>query len=206
MFLISKPDRAFIDEFLSSAALQPFSYPETGATKGDEGPPRGYADSDHNRIVIGNGDADWERAKQAVREWKMFDLGWAGICWPDTPIVEGENVAMMANHLGIWSLNAARIVYTFDEPSRFGFAYGTLADHVECGEERFSVEFGPKTSEVWYDLYSFSRPRHILAQIGYPYARYLQKQFVADSKRAMLRAVQARARAIRETSNVKTGS
>jgi uncharacterized protein (UPF0548 family) len=96
---------------------------------------------------------------------------------------------MMASHLGIWSLNAARIVYTFDEPHRFGFAYGTLNDHVECGEERFSVELNPDSGEICYDLYSFSRPRHPLARIGYPYARYLQKQFVADSKEAMVRAV-----------------
>ena len=186
MFLVSKPDRSSIDRFLASAVDMAYSYPEKGATTGE--PPAGYRNSDHNRVMIGQGEADWERAKRAVRRWKMFDLGWCSICWPDTPIEEGRNVAMMANHLGIWSLNAARIVYTFDEPNRFGFAYGTLADHVECGEERFSVELDPETHEVWYDLYSFSRPRHILAQIGYPYARYLQKSFVEDSKKAMVRA------------------
>src|SRR5215204_4681473 len=188
MFLFSKPSRTGIDHFLFDAASDTFSYPEIGATLNLERPP-GYADSDHNRIVIGQGDVDWERAKQAVRGWKMFDLGWCSICWPDTPIEEGRNVAMMASHMGIWSLNAARIVYTFDEPNRFGFAYGTLTNHVECGEERFSVELDPQTGEVWYDLYSFSRPRHPLARLGYPYARYLQKQFVIDSKLAMVRAI-----------------
>jgi uncharacterized protein (UPF0548 family) len=192
MFQISKPTRAEIDAFLSKAAADAFSYPEIEATLGD--PPGGYADSDHNRVLIGNGDADWGRAKQAVRDWKMFDLGWADICWPDTPIEKGRNVAMMASHLGIYSLNAARIVYTLDEPDRFGFAYGTLTNHVECGEERFSVELDPETGDIHYDLYSFSRPRHFLARLGYPYARYLQKQFVADSKRAMVRACQNRER------------
>ncbi|NOT47173.1 MAG: DUF1990 domain-containing protein [Acidobacteria bacterium] len=189
MFCISKPDRAFIDEFLSSAVEQQFSYPDVGATKGD--PPMGYSDSDHNRIVIGKGFEDWEKAKQAVREWKMFDLGWCGICWPDTPIEADRNVAMIANHMGFYSLNGARIVYIFDEPDKFGFAYGTLTDHVEFGEERFAVERDLNTGEVFYDLYSFSRPRHILAQLGYPYARYLQKSFVADSKAAMRRAVRS---------------
>ena len=188
MFLFSKPSRSEIDQFLSRTASDTFSYSQLGATK-DAEPPPDYADNDHNRILIGQGNADWELAKQAVREWKMFDLGWASICWPDTPIEEGRNVAMMASHLGIWSLNACRIVYTFDEPHRFGFAYGTLNNHVECGEERFSVERDPKTGEVWYDLYSFSRPRHPLARLGYPYARYLQKYFVEGSKLAMVRAV-----------------
>lgn len=188
MFLLSKPSRTQIDAFLDASAGDELSYTEVGATL-DAGTPAGYADNDHNRVLIGSGDNDWEKAKQAVRDWKMFDLGWCSICWPDTPIEEGRNVAMMASHMGIWSLNAARIIYTFDEPGRFGFAYGTLRDHVECGEERFSVELDPATGDIHYDLYSFSRPRHPLARLGYPYARYLQKNFVADSKKAMQRAV-----------------
>jgi uncharacterized protein (UPF0548 family) len=187
MFLFSKPGRERIDAFLDSASRMPHSYPHVGATKAE--PPGGYLHYDHNRVAIGQGDEDWERAKQAVRDWKMFDLGWCGICWPDTPIEEGRNVAMMASHLGIWSLNACRIVYTFDEPHRFGFAYGTLADHAESGEERFTVERDERTGQVHYDLYAFSRPRQLLTLLGYPYARYLQKQFVADSKKSMQRAV-----------------
>lgn len=187
MFLFSKPSRERINEFLASASRQGYSYPDVGATKGD--PPGGYLHRDHNRIAIGKGDEAWEKAKQAVRDWKMFDLGWCGICWPDTPIEEGRNVAMMAEHLGTWSLNACRIVYTFDEPHRFGFAYGTLTDHAESGEERFMVDRDDHTGEVFYDLYSFSRPSQFLAILGYPYARYLQKQFVADSKQSMLRSV-----------------
>lgn len=187
MFYFSKPDKGQIDEFLDSAARMSFSYPDIGATRGEL--PGGYSYYDHNRILIGNGDRAWEHARQAVRGWKMFDLGWCGICWPDTPIEEGRSVAMMARHLGFYSLNAARIVYTIDEPNRFGFTYGTLADHAESGEERFMVELDGTTGEVFYDLYSFSRPTHPLARLGSPYARYLQKQFVADSKQAMLNEV-----------------
>ena len=188
MFLFQRPDRDQIDKFLAEASRQDYSYPDAGATR-DTPLPGGYLHQDHNRSLIGQGDKDWERAKQAVRDWKMFDLGWAGICWPDTPIEEGRNVAMMATHLGIWSLNACRIVYTIDEPHRFGFTYGTLADHAEAGEERFMVELDDRTGQVHYDLFSFSRPRHPLAILGYPYARYLQTQFIADSKLAMKRAV-----------------
>ncbi len=186
MFLLSKPDRETIDKFLDSASRQQHSYPDVGATKGD--PPKGYLHYDHNRIEIGSGVEDWDRARQAVRDWKMFDIGWCGICWPDTPIEQGRNVAMMASHLGVWSLNACRIVYTFDEPDRFGFIYGTLTDHAESGEERFMVE-RDEAGTIFYDLYAFSRPSQLLAILGYPYARYLQTHFVADSKKAMLRAV-----------------
>ena len=184
MFLFSKPDREQIDEFLDSAYRQQYSYADVGATRSDDRP-SGYLHHDRNRVQIGQGDEHWERAKQAVRDWKMFDLGWCGICWPETPIEEGRNVAMMASHLGLWSLNACRIVYTIDGPHLFGFTYGTLTDHAESGEERFIVERDEQTGEIFYDLYSFSRPKQILAILGYPYARYLQTQFVTDSKKAM---------------------
>ena len=99
---------------------------------------------------------------------------------------------MAVHHLGFWSLNACRIVYTIEETGpieRFGFAYGTLPDHAAIGEERFTVEFHSHDQAVWYDVYAFSRPRP-LARLAYPYTRALQKRFAADSKRAMQKAVE----------------
>ena len=73
--------------------------------------------------------------------------------------------------------------------NRFGFAYGTLDDHMETGEERFSVEFRREDDSVWYDLFAFSRPRHPLARVGRPISRMLQRRFARDSLAAMTRAV-----------------
>ena len=90
------------------------------------------------------------------------------------------------------SLNAARIVYTVDSNdsgATYGFAYGTLVEHVEQGEERFTVEYDPANDAVWYDLFAFSKPRHPLARIAYPISRYLQRRFAQASLRAMLSAV-----------------
>ena len=50
----------------------------------------------------------------------------------------------MGRAIGLWWLNACRIVYVVDESgpiSKFGFAYGTLPGHVESGEERFLIEW-----------------------------------------------------------------
>jgi uncharacterized protein (UPF0548 family) len=187
MFLLSKPDRPAIDAFMATAANDKLSYPDVGATLSD--PPDGYT-VDHNRIMIGRGDEDWERAKGSVRSWKMFDFPWVELCWPDTPIETGRDVAILVSHLGFCSLNAARIVYTIDEPERFGFAYGTLTNHAESGEERFSVEMDKATGEVWFDLYAFSRPNHLLAKFAYPIGRMFQKRFASDSKSAMKRSAQ----------------
>ncbi len=121
----------------------------------------------------------------------MFDMPWVELCWPDASIEEGTTVAILISHLGFWSLNPCRIVYVIQEHGaheKFGFAYGTLLEHEEQGEERFTVEFHSSDQSVWYDLYAFSRP-NFLARLGYPLARTLQKRFARDSKTAMQRAV-----------------
>jgi uncharacterized protein (UPF0548 family) len=142
---------------------------------------------------LGQGANTFERAKSAVRLWKMFDMPWISLCWPDTPIETGATVAVLVSHLGFWSLNACRIVYVIDEqgPSeKYGFAYGTLEEHGEIGEERFTVEFNSADASVGYDLCAFSRPGRI-ARLAYPLSRSLQKSFVKGSNEAMQRSVQS---------------
>jgi uncharacterized protein (UPF0548 family) len=145
---------------------------------------------DHNRIQLGQDRIVFDRARNAIKQWKVFDIPWLKLCWPSTRIEEGATVAIAVFHLGFWSLNAARIVYTIEEHGaleKYGFAYGTLRDHAAMGEERFTVEYHPGDESVWYDLYAFSRPG-LLARLAYPYTRALQKKFASDSKKAMLRA------------------
>jgi uncharacterized protein (UPF0548 family) len=187
MFFISRPSAAAIDAFLESRKNDSYSYPDVGATR-TPAPPAGYV-VDHNRIKLGRGDMDFERAKQAIRQWKMFEVPGLELFYPDTPIEAGRDVALLAGHLGFYSLNACRVVYVIDERERFGFAYGTLSEHAESGEERFTVELDPGTGEIWYDIYAFSRPGHLLVKLGYPYSRYRQKAFSTGSKAAMLNAV-----------------
>lgn len=186
MFLLSKPDSNAIDSFLRDRGTDVFSYAEIGGTAGT--PPAGY-DIDHNRILLGQGEQAFERAKFAIRSWKMFEVPGLQLIRPDTPIEPGRDVVLFASHLGFYSLNSCRIVYVIDESDRYGFAYGTLTEHVEIGEERFTVELDRETGEVWYDILAFSRPGHILVKFGYPYGRYLQRRFAVESKAAMLRAV-----------------
>jgi uncharacterized protein (UPF0548 family) len=97
-------------------------------------------------------------------------------------------VAAIARMFGIWSVNACRVVYVIDEPGsirRFGFAYGTLPDHVEKDEERFMIEWDQGTGEFWYDILAFSRPRHPFIRPGNVYMRRMQKRFGRESAAAM---------------------
>lgn len=187
MFLLRRPTDSEIQSFIDSVAESAFSYRNVGLSL--NGSPAGY-NVDHHRIRIGSCEGNFIAAKDAIRTWKMFDFPWVELCWPETPIELGKTVAIVVNHFGFWSMSAARIVYVIDEPTRFGFAYGTLTEHVESGEERFSVEFDSASGDVWYDLFAFSRPAHFLARLGSPVARIMQKRFAADSLAAMKRAIQ----------------
>ncbi|MGE5204781.1 MAG: DUF1990 family protein, partial [Chlamydiota bacterium] len=92
----------------------------------------------------------------------------------------------------IYSLNACRIVYVVEEDgpvTRYGFAYGTLIEHAERGEERFTVEWDRRENTVWYNILAFSRPEKWLVKAGYPISRVLQKRFARFSTQAMLRAM-----------------
>lgn len=193
MFLTAKPSAAAIRDFLARQAESRFSYPSIGVSALASAP-AGHV-TDHNRIRLGYGDHAWQQAVNAIRGWQMFNMGWLELCWPSVPIAEGTDVAILIRHFGFWSLNAARIVYVISEESspikRYGFAYGTLLDHGESGEERFLVEWHSQDDSVWYDLFSFSRPRAIAARLGYPLARWLQRRFSKDSKAAMVRAAQS---------------
>jgi uncharacterized protein (UPF0548 family) len=127
----------------------------------------------------------------------MFSLPWVRLYWPNAPIQVGTDVAVSLHHLGFYSLNPCRIVYVVDEDSpirRFGFAYGTLTEHAESGEERFTIEWNRDDDRVWYDIFAFSRPRQMLARLGYPLSRLLQKRFAQGSKAAMLQAVRVHSR------------
>ncbi len=187
MFQLTAPSDDQIRSFVSAQHQSRFSYPEVGASVGNR--PTGY-NVDHNHIELGFGLNAWRRAVEAIRAWKMFNMPWLRLCWPTAPIRVGTEVVVSVRHFGFYSLNACRIVYVIDndaEIKRFGFAYGTLEKHAESGEERFTVEWNQVSNKVSYDILAFSRPQKMLARLGYPLSRYLQKHFAEDSKAAVLR-------------------
>ncbi len=187
MFLLRQPNETLIRRFIASQKDLSFSYSEVGATQTT--PPAGYS-IDHNRIRVGEGGETFMRASDALSKWRHFELGWASVVPHGSPMQTGTTVAVRAHTFGFWSLNACRIVYTINEDGpvkRFGFAYGTLPDHAERGEERFTIEQLADTS-VWYDIYAFSRPQKTVVKLGLPLARRLQKRFGRESLATMANA------------------
>lgn len=184
MFLLRKPSKETVERFIKLQSDLPFTYSQPGATQ--HHPPAGFV-VDHNQIRIGDGKETYDRAVAALKGGKQFELGWVTVVPPNLVIEVGTTVAVRASAFGVWSLSACRIVYVLNEARKFGFAYGTLPDHVECGEERFTVEWRADDS-VWYEILAFSRPRHPLAKVGRPLMRRWQKQFARESLATMARA------------------
>jgi uncharacterized protein (UPF0548 family) len=189
MLSLRKLSAERLREFLAAQAKLDLTYMAVGATA--VVPPAGYV-VDRTRIKLGEGAGTFAAAKAALGRWEQFRLGWVEPRPPETPIQAGQVVAVIARLFGLWWVHACRIVYVVDEQGpvqRFGFAYGTLPGHAESGEERFIVEWQKANNAVWYDILAFSRPQQLLARLGYPFARRLQKRFARDSAAAMLRAV-----------------
>jgi uncharacterized protein (UPF0548 family) len=133
MLSLRKPSAERLREFLAAQSKLDLTYSTVGATAAVA--PAGYV-VDHTRIKLGEGEKVFAAAKAALERWDHFRLGWVETCPPDIPIKVGKVVAVLARNLGVWWLNACRIVYVVDDDGpvqRFGFAYGTLPGHAEVG-------------------------------------------------------------------------
>jgi uncharacterized protein (UPF0548 family) len=191
MFLARRPSRQTIERFVDESRRLPLSYNQVGIA---EAPPADY-DLDETFVTIGHGQAGFERAKAALAAWKHFDINWVETSPRAASIEPGSVVAVLIRHLGFWSLNGCRVVYGLGDRLHgptFGFAYGTLTNHAEQGEEIFEVCLRPQTHEVVYRICAVSRPRAVLARLGYPAVRVFQARFRRDSGEAMRQAVNER--------------
>ena len=186
MFFARRPSREAIDRFVRDSHALPLSYDQIGIVN-TETPGR---ELDEAIVTIGRGKSDFERARTALVAWKHFDIGWVEAFPPHAPLAAGTVVAVLIRHFGFWSLNGCRILYSVGsrDDIRFGFAYGTLTNHAESGEELFDVFRDPESGDVKYRIRATSRPQAMLTRIGQPIVRALQARFRRDSAEAMARA------------------
>jgi uncharacterized protein (UPF0548 family) len=188
VFLMRRPSTAEIGQFLDRSHNLPLSYGPTGIVRHASNIDR----LDEQVVTIGHGEADFERARLALASWKHFDIGWTEAFPDQTSIEAGTDVAVLIRHLGFWSLNGARVVYHVggtDDRAAFGFAYGTLTNHAESGEELFEVFIDGQSGHVMYLIRAVSWPQSALTRIGQPIVRFLQARFRRDSADAMRRAI-----------------
>jgi len=192
MFYIRQPSAQQIRSLLDSQADLSVAYnPELARQAWAGLEPEGLVLRQY-RVLLGQGEQTYAAARKAIDAWQMFPRRMT-MPWPDrVPIAVGHDVAVVCRTWGLWSILPSRIVAVHQETGaveRYGFTYGTLPAHVECGEERFTVAWDRATDEVWYELAAFSRNQWWLAKVGRPLVRYQQTRFVRLSLEAMVKAV-----------------
>lgn len=171
MFRLRAPDDTTLRAVLDRSAVSSFTYREIGATRG-ETLPHGYA---HDRYGAELGQGTFDRAADGLRTWQAH-LGAAVNIFPlNAPLETGTNVVVIARAGPVHALAPCRVVYTIDEPNRFGFAYGTLPGHPECGEEAFVVERSAD-DDTALAIVTFSRPAVLATRLGRPLARSIQRR------------------------------
>lgn len=185
MFVFRRPTEVQVREYLLSLQDAPLSYAPVGCTRDErqgEPVPKGF-NRDQERVLLGKGEQTFLAASQAIKNWQMMPPSVVQPCPTGLAIEEG---AMTANIFRAWTLGGwlvlpTRILYVVNDVQnnfrRSGFAYGTVQGHWEQGEERFLVLWNQEDDTVWYDLLVYSRPRHPLAKLAYPYTRWEQARF-----------------------------
>lgn len=147
---------------------EPLTYAEVGATANPR-LPRGY----HHlrlRTPVGYGRGQFEAAATALLTWRMHERAGLAPLVADRR-VRVDGVAVLRLGRGRVCLKVpVRVVAVIDEPSRQGFAYGTLPGHPERGEERFLVEQEPDGT-VSFTMAAFSRAGRWFTRLGGPVAR-----------------------------------
>src|SRR5262245_1133881 len=106
MFLIRRPSEKAIQQFLRESSDLPLSYGPVGILTESARP-----NVDELTIAIGQGQADFARARAALIAWKQFEIGWVEVYPRSPPVATGTVVAVLIRHLGFWSLNGCRVVY-----------------------------------------------------------------------------------------------
>ncbi|TAK71185.1 MAG: DUF1990 domain-containing protein [Actinomycetota bacterium] len=155
------------------------TYEPVGATSGDL--PLGYGHT-RRRVRLGSGQAAFDRASQALLSWQMHRHSGLAVA-TDGP-VEQDRTVVLGLGFGLSLVIPCRVVYVVDEHARQGFAYGTLPDHPEQGEEAFVVTLDDNGS-VWFDITAFSRPGGPLVRWAGPVGRAIQSMATTRYERAL---------------------
>lgn len=157
------------------------TYPETGATATATALPEGYRHT-RRRTRIGTGEDAFAAATRSVLSWEMHRRSGLAVI-TDGPATPGRTVVLGLG-VGLLLVVPCRVVYEVNEPHRQGFAYGTLPDHPERGEEAFVVTQDDNAA-VWLEITSFSRPGSRVVRWAGPIARTLQSAATARYERSL---------------------
>ncbi|SDJ08609.1 Uncharacterized protein, UPF0548 family [Frankineae bacterium MT45] len=157
------------DERIAELLSATLTYIEVGGTRQAELPP-GYRT--FRRSVPLPRSTGFELASRELLGWLVHSR--AGLRITSSGPVTPDAVAdICIGYRAIRIVAPCRVVYVIDEPTRCGFAYGTLPGHPESGEESFVLEEAPDDS-ITFTVTAFSRPATTLTKLAGPLGRRVQ--------------------------------
>jgi uncharacterized protein (UPF0548 family) len=171
---------------LDRLAGEPFTYPDVGATR-NGALPEGYVHGERSGVV-GTGRADFERAVQAVFDWRMQRGVGLRVRASGSPREPGTVVVLTFGLPRVGYDIPCRVVWARTDGDEQGFAYGSLPGHPESGEESFLVTLRPD-GDVVFTTRVFSRLASPLARLGGPVSRAVQFGAIDRYVTAVRRAV-----------------
>ena len=177
MFVLGEPSRHRLVELLERISSASLTYSDIGATRSSS-LPFGYRDDRYQR-VLGTEDAVFERAARGLRAWRAHEGAGVEVFPDDAPVEAGRTVLLTVRAGAAWVIAPCRVVYVIEEDDRWGFAYGTLPGHPEQGEEAFVVE-RDQSGIATFRITAFSRPSALLARIGGPITRVVQRRVTSQ--------------------------
>lgn len=184
MLRLTSPGEGVLRAVLDAQARESLTYPEVGATRATA-LPAGYV---HDRYDADLGAGAFDAAKRGIREWRAHVDAGVSIFPARAPIEPDTNIVLRIRTGPLFAIAACRIVYLCDEDHRFGFAYGTLPEHPEIGEEAFIVE-RDGTGQVRFTIRAFSRPASGITRL--PVAKSLARVVQQRVTRQYLEAMRA---------------
>ena len=156
-------------ELLAAAEQADLSYGHVGSTLRD-----GSVDGAGDRTFTIDAPGTLTVAAATLRAWAPHRGIRARILPEDAALAEGTTLLVVAPFGPLEMAVPDRVVAVVDEPTRFGFAYGTLTGHAEAGEEAFLAEqVGPGRLRLTVRVQA--RPATLLARLGTPVVTVLQK-------------------------------
>ncbi len=183
MFSLRWPTTHDLARIAARQAACELTYAEHGSTTGSR--PAGYCHDEWETDLGSFDEATFDRLADSVCNWQMH-RGAGLTVYPAVPARPGLTVAICVRLAGAFVTAAARVVYVTGEPGRRGFAYGTLPQHPEQGEEAFHVV--RDGGRILFRVTAFSRPHHPLARLGAPASRLVQQRISQAYLRAMREA------------------
>jgi uncharacterized protein (UPF0548 family) len=149
------------------------TYAEIGATR-SEVLPAGYRHV-RRQVSLGVGDGLFTAVVAGMRNWGIHRQAGLRLRLTTTTPEVGSDFCAGLPLLVFTLWVPCRVVWVRDEASFYGYGFGTLRGHPECGEEAFMVSIAAD-GRVCFALRAFSRPVSWAARLGGTGTKWLQNR------------------------------